>query len=74
MGNMILKGLMVIGYLLIVFSIVSGIGYTLYNWGSVGLELGPSAWQGFLLVLKMVGGGFVLFLVGLTGEFKVKTY
>jgi len=57
--------LMVVGYALIALATISGIGYGLYNWGSVGLELGASAWLGFVLFAKMFGGGLVSLLFGI---------
>ena len=43
---------------------ISGIGYGLYNWGSEDLELGKSAWLGFVLFMKMIGGGIASLTVG----------
>lgn len=53
-----------IAYLLGGLATISGIGYTFYNWGSVGLDLGPSAWLGFVLFAKMVGGAIVSAVAG----------
>jgi len=53
-----------IGYVLAAIGAISGFGYTLYNWGSVGMELGPSAWAGFILFAKMVLGGIVTVMIG----------
>ena len=56
--------LTVVGYLCMALAVLSGVGYGLYLLGSVGLAFGPAAWQGFLLFLKMFGGGLVSLLVG----------
>lgn len=57
--------LAVIGVFMMGLSVVSGIGYALYLMGVVGLGFGAAAWAGFLLWLKMVLGGFVMYFVGL---------
>lgn len=57
----------VIAAILMALAAVSGIGYGLYLLGVVGLTFGPAAWAGFVLWVKMFGGGFVLYIVGLLG-------
>ena len=56
--------LVVIGYLCLALATISGIGYGLYLLGAVGMAFGPAAWQGFLLFIKMFGGGLVSLIVG----------
>jgi hypothetical protein len=56
--------LVVIGYLCMMLATLSGVGYGLYLLGAVGLAFGPAAWGGFVLFLKMFGGGIVSLLVG----------
>lgn len=56
--------LIVIGYLCMALTTISGVGYGLYLLGAVGLAFGPAAWSGFVLFLKMFGGGLVSLLVG----------
>jgi len=65
MKDKIAMAVMVLGYVMLALATISGIGYGLYNWGSVGLELGASAWLGFVLFGKMLGGGLVLLITGI---------
>lgn len=55
---------LIVGYFIAGLSTISAVGYGLYNWGSVGLELGPSAWLGFVLFLKMLGLGVATAILG----------
>ena len=59
--GMVLVG---IAYFLGAIAMISGVGYTLYSWGSQGLDIGPSAWAGFVLFLQFVGSAIVFALVG----------
>ena len=59
-------GMVILGiaYFLVAISTISGFGYTLYLWGSEGLNLGQSAWAGFVLFLEMIGTAIVIGVVG----------
>lgn len=50
---------MIIGIILVTFSQVTFIGYSLYQWGALDISLGTSLWNAFILWGKMVGGGIV---------------
>lgn len=56
--------LMGIGYICMALATFSGLGYWLYLMGVVGLTFGPAAWAGFVLFLKMFGGGIVSLVLG----------
>jgi len=56
--------LMIVGYLAMMASTLSGLGYGLYLLGHVGLAFGPAAWAGFLLFIKLFLGGFVTLGIG----------
>ncbi len=57
--------LIVIGQLIMGLAVISGVGYGLYLWGAQSMELGPSAWEGFVVFLKLIGGGLVTALLGI---------
>ncbi len=65
MKDSIGMALIILGYIMLALATISGIGYGLYNWGSVGLELGASAWMGFVLFMKMFGGGAIVLITGI---------
>lgn len=50
---------------------ISGIGYCLYLWGSVGLAFSASLWSGFLLWISMLGGGLIGLLISMALGAKV---
>jgi len=54
----------VIGLLIMGFANIAGIGYGLYLWGAVGNPLSAAAWGGFVIWIKMIITGFVLFIGG----------
>lgn len=54
-----------LGMLVGALAFISSIGYGLYMWGGLGMELSTSAWSAFVLWLKMIISAIVLFIVGL---------
>jgi hypothetical protein len=58
----------VIGLVVLGLANVVGIGYGLYLWGSVGNPLGVAAWTAFVLWLKMIAVGLVLFITWLVAS------
>lgn len=53
----------VIGWLLVAGGTLTSIGYFLYLWAH-GATAATAAWLGFVLWLKMVIGGSILFILG----------
>ena len=58
----------IIGLIVIGLANVVGIGYGLYLWGAVGTPLSASVWSAFLLWIKMILGGLVLFIISVFAE------
>lgn len=58
----LITALMFMGIGMIILAQIGGVGYGLYLWGSVGLELGAAAWSGFVLWMKMIGTGILSIL------------
>ena len=57
-----------IGYLSVVFSTISGIGYALYLM-AYGTAVGMALWSGFCLFLLMIiGGGVTMLLAFIVGK------
>lgn len=56
--------ILVIAYVCIALAFVSGIGVGLYSLGVLNMAFGASAWAGFVVWMKMIGGGFVGLIVG----------
>lgn len=56
--------IIVIAYVCIALAFVSGIGVGIYSLGVLNMTFGASAWTGFVVWMKMIGGGFVGLIVG----------
>lgn len=59
-----LMALTVVGIVVAGFANLAGIGYLLYLWGSVGLAFSAAAWSAFVLWLKLIGTGLLMYIVG----------
>jgi hypothetical protein len=54
-----------ISLLAVGLGLITAIGTFLYSWGNLGEPIGASAWEGFIIWLKMLGGGLVGAFIGL---------
>lgn len=59
------SAIMTLGMLTGALAFISAIGYGLYMWGGLGMELATSAWSAFVLWLKMIISAMVLVVIGL---------
>ena len=55
--------LIFVGMILVVFAQITGLGVALYNWAHT-MTIGPAAWSGFVMWLKMMGLGFPTLVMG----------
>lgn len=55
--------LVIIGYICLALATISGIGVAIYFWAD-GLTLAKALWEGFVIFLKMFGGGLVSLIIG----------
>jgi len=66
--NAVLTFVGIIGLFVMGLAQVGAIGYFLYLWGGTGMAIGASAWAGFVFWLKIMGVGFLTFIVGIIGS------
>lgn len=55
--------LIVVGYICLAVATLTGIGGAIYFWAD-GLTLAKALWEGFVLFLKMIGGGLGSLVIG----------
>jgi hypothetical protein len=56
--------LFILGIIILGLSNIVGIGYGLYLWGALGNPFSTSAWISFVLWIKMILTGLLVFITG----------
>ena len=56
--------LMFAGIVLVAFAQITGLGVALYNWAHI-MTIGPAAWSGFVVWMKMMALGVPTLIAGL---------